>query len=241
MSADGKRSGRIRRFVQPVALGVVLAAAALSVCAGEAWAELCYPEKAPANLIGRYFVYEAVSASGSRRLHTSVIAGRSDEGGLITCFYDGRPGALGDLKSILATDETYSYAWSVDVPTGRRTVSTDQERACDLGGLGPCASTRRSSRPGKPSIVQEFDRRCEKGAFVKLVLRTRAEGGDPQIRAIWNEQMARAPQRRHEILYRKDGAILRSSVQIGEAVGAPSVLIEEGDWTGPNCLPSQTS
>ena len=230
-----------RRFRSGAALVRAALFAGAMLAAPAAAAESCYPQKAPANLIGRYFVYEAVNAAGYRRLHTTVIAGRSEEGGLITCFYHGRPGALGELQNILGTDATYSFAWSLDPANGQRTVASDQDRACDLGGLGRCATRRDSSRPNRPTVVQEFDRRCEDGDFVKITLSMRAEGGDPRIRALWNKQMAREPRRRHEIRYRADGAILRSVMQFGEVRAAPNVLIEEGDWTGPSCLPGVTS
>ena len=145
------------------------------------------------------------------------------------------------MQTILATDENYSFAWSLDPRTGQRQVSNAEERACDLGSLGPCTARRPGDAPGRPTLVQEWDRRCEGGSWVKIRLSLRYEGGDARLRAMWNAQVGRYPKRRSEIRYREDGAILSTVTQVGLRRTAPSRLIEEGEWTGPSCLPDETS
>lgn len=224
------RTALLRRSTRRAALALTGCLAAASTAAAA-----CFPEEAPAHLIGRYFVHERPGPNGVS-VNTSVIAGRSDEGGLITCFYEGRPGALGALRTVLATDEGYNFAWSLDPATGRKKIASPQQRACDLS-LGPCETRRRLTGFGQPTEVRRFDRRCEDGAFVKIILRPRFEGGLPGVRERLADQARRRPPRRVEIRYREDGAILSSRHQIGPRRGAASRLVEEGAWTGPSCLP----
>lgn len=223
--------GRLGKGGAALALSFVLGA---SVEASAA--DRCFPAAAPQPLIGKYFVYASSAGRGPEQLRTAVIAGASDAGGLLTCFYDGRPGRLGPLRRILATDADYNFAWSINAKTGQRREASPQQRACDLG-LGRCEVRQTGTPQGRPIRVAEFDRRCENGAFVKVRTNVRFEGGGRLVRNYLNQKAAQAATRSVEIAYRADGAILRSSVRNGGGSAVVRRLVDEGVWTGPTCAP----